>query len=339
MPSLHNLHLDGYDFNEYPLIGLDETRDRWFELRSHIAYYTGIQSLRPTPRIHGRMTDTGANLIKWKAAMDWTELRDLELKRIDPIFFALMEGELPALESLRLGRLNSRLCQSENTTRFLTQLNPLSRLSLRGHTNSTNFTQILDRHGGTLQSLEVREWQRDDGWRSTPSGEDLQQISQKCPLLSNLGVELTWNGSWPFDTFDILAANENLSSLQIFFEASGGVPFRALVNTTSSLDIFKHLRAHKRGVDLTHLRVNVGDVDRENMLYLDWFDEAVVTYSCSVLDSNGQRKAEGVAWCERVNEEPVRYDYNDLLRYGEAMDVEGDEEAEDWRRLQAEMSL
>ena len=118
LPSLHEIHLDGYDFNEYPLIGLDETRDRWFELRSLIAYYTGIQSLRPTPRIQGRMTDPGANLMKWKAAMDWTELRDLGLKRIDPIFFALMEGELPALESLRLGRLNSRSCQSENTTHF-----------------------------------------------------------------------------------------------------------------------------------------------------------------------------------------------------------------------------
>ena len=139
--------------------------------------------------------------------------------------------------------------------------------------------------------------------------------------------------------FDTLAANENLSSLEIFFEASQGVPLRALVNTTSSLDIFKHLRAHKRGVELTHLRVNVGDDDRENMLYLDWFEEAVVTYSCSVLDGNGQRKAEGVAWCVRVIEDATRYDYNDLLRYGEAKDVEDDEEAEDLRRLQAEMDL
>ncbi len=266
--------------------------------------------------------------------MNWTELTNLELELIDPIFFAMMEGELPALQSLRLGPILSCSRPRENFTNFVTQLQPLSRLSLHGHTAQVNLTQMLDRHGGTLRSLQIREWESKNTPKPVLSPQNLKEVNQKCPMLSNLGLDLNRNGTWPFDMLDSLAAYKSLSSLEIFFESevayqrdidayddelsrrNQDIQYREpILNTTSSLQLFKRLRSLKEGADLLQLRLSVGDVGREHSyeMYSDWSDRLTKTYECSVYDSDGRRKEEGVAWCELVAESQSTYhDYHDL---------------------------
>ena len=352
-PPLHQLHLDNYDFSEYPPAWQEEVRDRWDDLRLLIAQYTGLKALRPKPKTLTMMVYPGANLVKWKAAMNWTALKDLDLEDVNPIFFALMEGELPALKSLRLGPLWPRSCQGDNITNFVTQLSPLFRLSLHGHTNQVNFTRILDRHAHTLHALEIREWEGGSFPRPTLSLQQLKQISEKCPSLTKLGVDINRNGNWPLEMLDSLAANKNLSSLEIFFELGMDLHPRdyefgerwsrpnktrdyrqPVVDTTSALDIFKRLRALKRGVELLQLTLNVGDVGRDygHMLRIsEWGEGLAETYVCSVLDSDGQRKAEGVAWCEPGSEPQNPYNDDNPFEF----EGEEDEDEDELRMLQA----
>ena len=319
-PSLHQLHLNGYKFDEYTLQWQQDVWDQWHSIRQWFADFTGLKALMPTLRISGSATP-GANLEKWKAAMNWTELKDLDLDHFDPVFFPLMKGHLPALESLRLGSLWSRSCRAGNVTEFVAQLKPLTRLSLHGHTNEVNMTQILDRHGSTLRTLEIREWEGGNFPRPTLSLQELQKISQECPSLSELGVDINRNGTWPFELLDSLAANKNLSSLELFFELgmdihqdpsspySSGVnkttDYRQpVLNTISSLSIFRRLRSLKQGVELKVLRLNVGDVGREygHMLrFPGWGESLAEVYECSVLDSEGKGKDEEAVWCRQVS--------------------------------------
>ena len=148
--------------------------------------------------------------------MNWTELEDLNLEFVDPVFFELMQGELPALQSLRLGPLLSCSSLGVNITNFLIQSEPLSQLSLHGSTGQVNLNQILDRHGGTLRGLEIRDWHRQKSRRPTLSSQDLEDVNQKCPLLSKLGIDITQNGTWPFNMLDSLAGYRQLTSLDVF---------------------------------------------------------------------------------------------------------------------------
>ena len=320
-PPLHELHLDDYQFDEHLSQWEQDVSDQWYSMWQWFADITGLEAFQPIPRISGG-TYRGANLEKWKAAMNWTELRDLDLEGVSDVFIPLMKGHLPGLKSLRLGWLRSHSCRGSNVTDFVTQLEPLSRLSLHGHTNEANITQILDRHGSTLDTLEIREWEGDSFPRLTLSFQELEQISQKCSSLSKLGLDINRNVTWPFELLDALARNKNLSSLELFFELGmdmhqgqpsyGHYPdgvnkttdFRQpLVTTTSSLDIFKRLRSLKQGVELQQLKLYVGDIGRDYghmMRFEGWGEELAETYACSVLDSKGERKDEDLAWCEQI---------------------------------------
>ena len=319
-PALHELHLDGYRFNEYLPEWQNEALDVWYDLRRFAANWLGLEALRPTLRLdRGRLP--GANLEKWKAAMDWAEIKDLDLEDVESLFLESMRGELPGLESLRLGPLQWESCQSDrNVTYFLSQLNPLTRLSLHGYTDRVNWTQILDRHGSTLNTLEVREWESSYGWEQRPTldQQQLQQISQMCPSLSKLGLDINRNGTWPFEILDSLAANERLDTLELFFELGmdqhqddnykmyGRPENRKAdyrqpdLNRSSSLELFKRLRGLKKGVELQRMTLHMGDIDRDYghmMRFPMWGEHLSETYECDVLDSKGQRKWGEMVWC------------------------------------------
>lgn len=361
-PSLHELHLDGYLFREFPRshFGQWEFKNYMYHFWRWVADFTGVDLFQPTPEISG-YDYRSANLEKWKAAMDWRELRDLDLEDVDAIFLRSMQGQLPGLESLRLGSLWSETCLENNVTDFIIQLNPLSRLSLRGHTNKMNLTEILDRHGAALETLEIHEWEGDHFLRPTLSRAELEQIRQKCPSLSKLSLDINRNGTWPFDLLYPLAANRNLSSLELFFELGMnehqreheyeliGESFsksrlfrKPLVNKTSSLCLFERLRSLKQGVALQHLKLVVGDAGREYSHMLRspaWGESLAEVYECGVLDSGGDAEGDGQVWCEQRStgrniQEQMEDDQDDTLEE-ELRQME----EEELRKVQAQFEL
>ena len=320
-PPLHELHLDSYQFDEAQSQQVYGVSNQWYYFRRWFADSTGLEALRPPLRV-SRWTDHGANLEKWKAAMDWTQLRSLGLEAVSDVFMPLLKGRLPALQSLRLGWLWSSNCQARNVTDFVTQLEPLASLSLSAHTAQINITQILDRHGSTLDALQIRDWEGSNFPRPTLSLQEIEQISRKCLSLSKLGLDINRNGSWPYELLDALAANQNLTSLEIFFElgmelnqdkldagygwheVNEAPEYRQpLVTEDSSLEIFNRLRSLKQGVELQNLTLYLGDFGRDygHMLRLNgWGEDLAEAFECSVLDSEGKRKEEGEAWCKRL---------------------------------------
>ena len=281
------MRLINYDFNGY----------------SYASHHPEIQELNDL---------SGSNLEEWKAAMNWGKINDLDLENFDPIFFALIDGELPGLHSLRLGPLAPYSIPNDDITKFLTRLNPLSRLSLRGHLGLANLTQILDRHGGDLRTLEVRECEDHHASRPTLSLQDLEMVNEKCPMLSKLSIDLKWNGIWPSDMFDILAAYKNLSSLEISLESKTLTLWpqeldedrksyhkETFSSDKAALRLYEYLRALKQGRDLQHLRLSVrvvGQVDAD-MAPLNWSHVAewsTQTYECDMVGDKAQREHEGV---------------------------------------------
>ena len=184
-----------------------------------------------------------------------------------------------------------------------------------------NLTEMLDRHGASLSTLEIHEWEGSHFLRLTLSRHDIDQIKEKCPSLSKLGLDINRDGAWPFELLDPLAANRNLSSLELsfelgmnmhdeshYYEYSRGVnrsrDFRKpLVNTCSTLLLFKRLRSLKQGVELQKLTLTVGDAGREYshmMRASAWGETLAKVYECTVLDGKGDRKGDREAWCEQI---------------------------------------
>ena len=211
LPSLHELHLEGYQFSVWQRA----SRNHWYYARHWIADALGLEALRPASKVDRNLP--GANLKQWKAAMDWTELKDLSLEDVDPVFLSMMTGELPALNALKLGSMWPKP-GATNVTDFIDQLQPLRQLSLHGYTKGIDLDRVLERHGATLDALEIREWERDHYLRPTLSFQEIDQIRSKCPSLSTLSLDINRNGTWPYELLDALAANGNLSSLALFFE-------------------------------------------------------------------------------------------------------------------------
>ncbi len=371
-PPLHELHLNGYEFDNIPkyLFGQRELWENIYDIWQRFVDFARLKTLWPALEISGG-DNWGANLEKWKAAMDWTELRDLDLEQVDAIFLQSMRGQLPALKSLRLGSLRSRTCLADNITDFVTQLNPLSRLSLRGHTYRMNLSEILDCHGASLNTLEIHEWEGSHLLRPSLSCHDIDQFREKCPSLSKLGLDINRDGAWPFELLDPLAANRNLSSLELSFELgmnmhdesgmnmhdeSGFYEYprglnksrdfrKPLVNTSSSLFLFKRLRSLKQGVELQKLTLTVGDAGREYshmMRASAWGETLAEVYECNVLDDKGDRKGDREAWCEqkiRAMDSPEEHfdsvedednNFNEQLRLLEEENI---------RRLEGEFEL
>ena len=348
-PSLHQLHLKGYSFNDAPKSGLQwNFQDEIYHFWRWLAYFSGLELFRPIPEISG-WDGRGANLERWKAAMNWTELRDLSLDEVDAVFLKSMQGQLPALESLNLGWLRSENCLGDNVTDFVTRLNSLRQLSLRGHTRKLDLPQILDRHGDSIETLEIHEWEGSHFLRPTLSRSELEQISHKCPSLTKLGLDINRNGTWPHELLDLLSANRNLSTLEISFELGmnlhrdanyySGInktkDFRQpVVDLLSSLTLFNRLRSLKQGVELQTMRFFVGDAGREYghmMRSWSWGETLAEVYECTTVDSKGRRKTEGEAWCEQSLRAGVDYG---LYDFEEEFDVENE-----GRLLEAEQEL
>lgn len=207
-PNLENLTLSGYDW----------------------------ESREYTPRRGPRPLSAPA----WKAAMDWSKLKRLDMDIPPPSFLEAFRGKLTGLESLVLrpevGFWGDELtlCGYDRDTRqlrrnwtsFIAALPSLYQLEISGMGQTLDVTRILASHGATLKHLKVHEHERDcvlgtgnSSWtRPSFDVSQVKNIHTAAPDLETLTLDL-WRGSngWPYDILSELSNFSNLSHLTIYF--------------------------------------------------------------------------------------------------------------------------
>ena len=176
----------------------------------------------------------------WKAAMDWSKLKRLDLSRPSASFLKAFHDELSSLQSLVLRPEKGfwgdemTLCdfdEAGNKLRqdwisFIVALPPLHQLKISGMGKMPNITQILAAHGQTLRKLKIHDHERDCMYETgnsswTRQAFDVAQIEELRLGASNLEL-LTidvWRGvnGWPVSALNALSKFPKLSHLKLHF--------------------------------------------------------------------------------------------------------------------------
>lgn len=329
-PPLEELRLDGYDLDGRRTAirrqsqKADASGWRWY--RNYLADVSGIASIRRIGRLEeDDPASIPTNLDLWRGAMDWTMLQCLEILEPSLLFVQDMAGQLPGLKSLKLGPTYIR-CKKDlvasATTEFVMKSPRLEKLSLHGYTDLLDWDQIMGRHGATLQELTIREFESNDRFNPRPtfSASKIQDLKASCPNLTQLGLDINRNGTWPYPILDTLVTFPKIRALDLFFEIGEDlhtndehtyywhppeeVDDSAIrlprVSSSSALHLFRHLRSRKTGVELERLAVHVGDWGRDygtGAWFQGWGRGRQDRFVCDVKDEKGDRKLEGEAWC------------------------------------------
>ena len=256
--------------------------------------------------------------------MDWTMLQRLEIVHPPLLFVQDMAGQLPSLKSLKFGPMYIG-CEEyfvvNATTEFIMKSSRLEKLSLQGYTGLFDWDRIMSRHGGTLTELTIRQFESHDPFnpRRTFSVSKIQELKESCPNLTQLGLDIYRNGTWPYPILDALATFPKIRALELFFELGKDLhtdeeqtyswyppeeeddsAFRLpRVSSSSALQLFRHLRSGKTGAELERLAVHVGVWGCDHIRRLrshGWSEGRQERYVCDVLDEKGNQKLEGEAW-------------------------------------------
>lgn len=323
-PPLEEVNLDGYDFDDVNKLYLERHKLATTGIRgwrNYLANEYDYEWLRPEPLPWVGNTPfeiiKGSNLALWREAMDWSQVKYLELKNVDlKTFYYEMSGMLPNLQKYKIvprSRLSYEDLKSlaNQTSTFITTLPSLSSLSLHSMTVLIDFPSIFTVHGSELQHLELREWEPETHLRPTLSPVQLHDINAHCPSLTSLTIDLNRNGNWPYPILDTLSTFRNLNSLTLNLELgidqhvgqthyyetrygrniSEGDFRKPIVNENSGLELFRYLRDRKQGVELETLVLEMGHWGRDYggmMRDCGWGEGLEEKWECRV-----DRKADG----------------------------------------------
>lgn len=236
-----------------------------------------------------------------------------------------MAGQLPSLKSLKLGPVYfgcEKDLEVNATTEFILKSPQLEKLSLHGYSDLLDWEKIISRHSETLQALSITNYESHNALnpRPTLSASKIQDLKTSCPKLTHLGLDINRNGTWPYPILDALATFPKIHVLDLFFELGEDLhtdeeytyywhppeeaddsAFRLpRVSSSSALQLFRHLRSGKIGVELERLVVYVGNWGRKygrGLGFHGWGKGRQERFVCDVMDENGIRKLEGEAWC------------------------------------------
>ena len=180
------------------------------------------------------------NVELWREAMDWSKLDDWNIELPPKVFMDTMKHELTGLRSLTFRHQwgywgdEDTLCGFDSDTQemrdayvsFIAELSPLRNLSISGTGNLLNMEPILLKHGHTLRSLTMHEFENDCAYhtgnqtwtRPTMSVDGLKHLRSMVPDLVSLFVDLRReHGKWPTEALNVLSTFENLYDLTIHF--------------------------------------------------------------------------------------------------------------------------
>ena len=310
LPSLRELRLQNYDFYAFDYYKSPS------ETTQSESWMNSVRARRAGDGITRKEEQCAAlpsmNVLKWKDAMDWTTLEVLELGEVDTAFFDVMNGELPALKSLKLNRSRGGW---GNFTEFLTSLNPLTSLSMQKLNQPVRWPEVLDRHSKSLNTLEIRDW-----WASKPpphaiSLDDIKHACNPCPNLTYVSFSVDVRTTSYDQLIDTFAGIASLTNLHLWFRSEMQVldlsnthdhvyfkeqlsarsdkeqeqALNLYIANKSILRLFKDLISAKRGVPLQNLTISFEDSHPWKRL--------PSKFTCNLFNEAGFKKEEGEPWC------------------------------------------
>jgi hypothetical protein len=224
-PSLKEVRLEGYDFDERPWEKSQLKNTRKYSTRSwwpgqvlswwrsgKMQQYLDYRNLEEGQRVK-------TNLELWVDAMDWGRVEVLGLRdcRGQSHF---MESMAPRLQSLKSLEIWDGWQRANNTLRFIQSLEPgmLTNLTWRSGWTTDILSPILQRHNNSLRSLEIRTGEEPSDPTNTFSASQLQQLVHSTPRLERLGINIHRNGSWPYDVFATIAQAKQLRAVDMWFD-------------------------------------------------------------------------------------------------------------------------
>ncbi|KAF6826088.1 hypothetical protein CMUS01_09581 [Colletotrichum musicola] len=301
--KLEVLHLEGYHFDDsewqkvqppksllpygwWPnamIDGLDNYL-RWYRFGGASRYF----EWRGLPEEQRSKT----NLDLWVDAMDFSQIRDLGLQRIQGVDLVI-ERLIPHLTSVK-----SLTIRGHTAPDFIVALPQHSLEHLSWITDcrcdvSKSILDIVGHHAKSLISLERREPEHSCAQRRVMTAEELATLGDTVPNLQRLAVDLNRDGSWPMEEMEAIAEHfPKLTVLELYLELNsdrqrqielsemlrlpGWAPFLPdcsdyhhsyqtvlpLLTKESATELFRMLHQKKVGEELMDVKFFVGDWER-----------------------------------------------------------------------------
>lgn len=187
----------------------------------------------------------------WARTFDWSKLR--RLKTANASFAAAMMPHLSALKDFELVDLLLNPCEAFKEVHDIVPTG-LEHISVP-HLDCVGLENIV-RHGSHLTSLYLHD-PSVSGYEGPKDEESVDQsslraISQGCPNLQALHIDLARRGDWPYAIFDVIACMPRIRTLSLYCELedfsidapSDGL-MHPLVTFASSTSIYEYLRDHR----------------------------------------------------------------------------------------------
>ena len=314
-PPLTRLRLEGYAAGDKPFDEVSWSANS--KRRSYTPWYENVGNYilsgnmwrewtyRQIPREQREKN----NIELWLDAMDWSRVEELALldcsgSRMDPI----LTSTPSVLTGLR--RLELECGPQGGALQFVQKLqnNSLTHLVWTGSLNSTLPSMIEKCQGSSLQHLDVHRVEADGVESLAFSASDLEPL-QRMPNLTHLSLNVARNGTWPLETLSAISEIPSLRTADLWLdiastcrkkmadvlypetkstECAGEDQYRLpFINETTTLEVFKYMRANKVGNELSNVTFWGGDWTRpwDGPLYFPpWIENKRTKVVCTAKD-------------------------------------------------------
>jgi hypothetical protein len=314
-PALHRLRLEGYRFGDRPIDEVSWAKegyyDSWYERTANWILSGNVFRALKYRRIPKEQREKN-NIELWLDAMDWSNVEELVLLGYSAHDRHPFLNSTPSvLTELRRLELESE-CGGD-TLQFLQNLqnNSLTHLTWRNYFGPDLPAILQESQGLSLQHLDIHTVETTHVESPAYSAAELEPL-QYMPNLTHVALSIPRNGTWPWEMLSAISRIPSLRTAEFwldiastcrkqkddsFYPGEQGtecigedqylLPF---VNKTSTLEVFKYLRANKSGMELSNVTFRGGDWSRawDGPLYSPpWLEHRSVKVVCSLQDNQG----------------------------------------------------
>lgn len=210
--------------------------------------------------------------------MDWSKMHTLHVTRPTSRVLRLLRGAVPQLKHIDFVGGSPR--DSAAIVEFIANTAlPLESLNLRG-VRLENWNQVVDsiinRHGLSLKHLVVTSRDKSQKSRLLLNETTISQLYYSCPSLETIDLDIDTTLKWNYPLLNELASHPSLRHLGLRTETQRRKPqtpqgryksiyndydvtesgtTQIVVNTTTSVGLFRYLRKQKIGQQLETLHV------------------------------------------------------------------------------------
>jgi hypothetical protein len=301
--NLTSLRLHGYEFSRG--VHDEGTSRRW---RRGLDW-PPVSRVRDAAQQVFRAAPAQTHLDLWLGAMNWSGIEELMIEPVRDEHLAKLPPILHSLQRLETTNASFVYALRNDTLAHLTYI------ERSDDGRSARELPAILAHQGKLTSLEVRSPELSD--RVFESVFDVNILPALAKELEHVTLNVARNGTWPLETFDVLASLPALRSADMYMGiqsvcaqqrtlrertmtrvekwkhdlegyCEGEDQYqRPFVGKEGAEEVFAYMRKEKKGVEFTNLTIHVGDWSRPwsgPIYFPDWLENK---RSKAVCDAEG----------------------------------------------------